>query len=172
VDLTTDQKGSLAEAKIICAAIELGIGPYKPVTDGERYDLIMDLDPRLMSVQCNWARRQGDVIVVRCYSTRRTASGLSRRVYTTEEIDAVAAYCPDLDQCYFLPAEAFPGRTEIQLRVAPTKNNQRLLINWAKDCEFAATLERLGAIAQLGERLHGMQEVAGSSPAGSTPRRR
>ena len=25
-----------------------------------------------------------------------------------------------------------------------------------------------GAIAQLGERLHGMQEVAGSSPAGST----
>jgi hypothetical protein len=27
----------------------------------------------------------------------------------------------------------------------------------------------LGAIAQLGERLHGMQEVAGSSPASSTP---
>jgi hypothetical protein len=26
---------------------------------------------------------------------------------------------------------------------------------------------RLGAIAQLGERLHGMQEVAGSSPASS-----
>jgi hypothetical protein len=25
-----------------------------------------------------------------------------------------------------------------------------------------------GAIAQLGERLHGMQEVAGSIPAGST----
>ena len=26
----------------------------------------------------------------------------------------------------------------------------------------------VGAIAQLGERLHGMQEVAGSIPAGST----
>ena len=28
--------------------------------------------------------------------------------------------------------------------------------------------EILGVIAQLGERLHGMQEVAGSTPAGST----
>jgi hypothetical protein len=27
---------------------------------------------------------------------------------------------------------------------------------------------KCGAIAQLGERLHGMQEVAGSIPAGST----
>jgi hypothetical protein len=27
-----------------------------------------------------------------------------------------------------------------------------------------------GAIAQLGERLHGMQEVGGSSPPGSTSR--
>ncbi len=27
----------------------------------------------------------------------------------------------------------------------------------------------LGAVAQLGERLHGMQEVVGSSPIGSTP---
>ena len=29
-------------------------------------------------------------------------------------------------------------------------------------------LESVGAIAQLGERLHGMQEVGGSIPPGST----
>ena len=29
---------------------------------------------------------------------------------------------------------------------------------------------QLGAIAQLGERLHGMQEVVGSNPIGSTSR--
>jgi hypothetical protein len=69
---------------------------------------------------------------------------------------------------YYLPADEFPARTQIQLRLAPTRNNQRELVNWAADYEFAAKLERLGAIAQLGERLHGMQEVAGSIPAGST----
>ena len=50
----------------------------------------------------------------------------------------------------------------------PPGNHQRRGIRPANDFEFAATLGRLrGPIAQLGERLHGMQEVAGSSPAGS-----
>jgi hypothetical protein len=93
---------------------------------------------------------------------------LLRTFYTPEEIDAFAGYCADLDRCYFLPLETFVNRSAIQLRLAPTKNNQRAGINWAKDFEFAATLGRLGAIAQLGERCHGMAEVAGSIPAGST----
>ena len=37
-----------------------------------------------------------------------------------------------------------------------------------EDFEFGARLAHLGAIAQLGERLDGIQKVAGSSPAGST----
>jgi hypothetical protein len=45
---------------------------------------------------------------------------------------------------------------------------QRQLVTWADDFDFAARLSRYGAIAQLGERVHGMHEVAGSSPAGST----
>ena len=64
--LTTDQKGAVAESAVIHAAIKLGIGVFKPLTDGERYDLIFDLRPRLVRVQCKWAVRQGDVIVVRC----------------------------------------------------------------------------------------------------------
>jgi hypothetical protein len=60
------------------------------------------------------------------------------------------------------------NRTVLQLRLDPPLNNQCVGINWADDFDFAATLERLGAIAQLGERLSGTQKVAGSSPAGST----
>jgi hypothetical protein len=74
----------------------------------------------------------------------------------------------DVDECYFLPIEQFLGRRNIQLRLGPTKNNQAHGINWAKDYEFAATLGRRGAIAQLGERRRGTPKVAGSSPAGST----
>src|SRR5262249_20339671 len=93
--------------------------------------------------------------------------GLLRRKYVAGEVDAFAAYCPDNRKCYFLPAAALPGRSEVLLRLAPSKNNQRLGINWAEDYEFAARLGAPGAIAQLGERLLGMQEVAGSNPAGS-----
>jgi hypothetical protein len=52
--------------------------------------------------------------------------------------------------------------------LAPTRNNQRDKIRWAGDFRLCGyTCATRGAIAQLGERLHGMQEVAGSSPAGS-----
>ena len=91
--LTTDQKGSIAETAIVAAATKLGIGVFKPLTDGERYDLIFDLRPRLVRVQCKWAGRRGDVVVVRCVSARRAADGLRHRPYTADEIDAFAAYC-------------------------------------------------------------------------------
>jgi PD-(D/E)XK endonuclease len=169
-ELTTDQKGATAEMAIALAAVRLGLGVFKPISDGERYDLILDLRPELLRVQCKWAARRDDVLVVYCQSSRRCANGFLRRTYTARDVDAVAAYCLDLDRCYLLPPSLFAERPSISLRVAPTKNNQRRLVNWAEDYEFAATLRRYqpGAIAQLGERLHGMQEVGGSSPPGST----
>jgi PD-(D/E)XK endonuclease len=90
-----------------------------------------------------------------------------KRSYTSEEVDAVAAYCDELDRCYLIPIDRVDGLTTIQLRLAPAKNNQARRINWAKDFQFDATLGPRGAIAQLGERLSGRQKVAGSSPAGS-----
>jgi PD-(D/E)XK endonuclease len=91
-----------------------------------------------------------------------------RIFYSAEEVDAFAAYCAELKRCYFLPLQCLPERQAIHLRISPTRNNQKLGINWGKRYEFAATLGRHdGAIAQLGERQLGMLEVAGSSPAGS-----
>jgi hypothetical protein len=166
--LTTDQKGAIAEAAITLEAIKLGIEVYRPVAEGGRFDMIFVIQERLLRVQCKWAPLCDDRVIVRCYSNRRAREGLRRRVYTADEIDAFAAYCPELDRCYFLPIGSFAARTQVFLRLSPTRNNQRSLVNWAKDFEFAATLGRLqGAIAQMGERRHGMAEVAGSSPAGS-----
>ncbi len=165
--LTTDQKGVIAELAIARKAAELGIGVWGSYTV-ERYDLLFDLRPELIGVQCKWACRYGDVVIVRCYSNRRNRDGLLRRLYSADDVDAFAAYCAELDQCYFLPLADFAGRSSIQLRLAPTRNNQRANVNWAKDFEFAATLgPHQGAIAQLGERVSGRDEVAGSSPAGS-----
>jgi PD-(D/E)XK endonuclease len=152
--LTTDQKGAVAELAIAKAAADLGIGVWGPYTV-ERYDLIFDLRPRLLRVQCKWANRREDVISVPCYRNRRNRDGLLRQYYSADEIDAYAAYCPDLDRCYFLPIGTFANRIVIQLRLAPTKNNQKLGINWAKDYEFVATLAHPGAVAQLGERCAG-----------------
>ena len=169
MELTTDQKGNVAELAVTLAATRLGIDVYQPIGEGGRYDLIFGIGPQLLRVQCKWAPRNGNVISVRLFSSRRTRAGCRRRLYTQDEIDAIAAYCEELDRCYFLPFATFGERTYIFLRTAPAANNQQTGVNWARDFE----LERvdwaaLGAVAQLGERRAGSAKVTGSSPVGST----
>ena len=109
-----------------------------------------------------WARLEGGVVCVNLVGYRLTSNGSVRSKYSADEIDAVAAYCEPLGQVYLLPAAETAGRAAMYLRVRPTRNRQRAAINWAEKYS-------LGAIAQLGERVSGTHEVAGSSPAGSTP---
>lgn len=120
-------------------AMKLGIDVYRPVADGGRYDLIFDLGVRLDRVQCKYAPLQGDTIVVRIYSTRRAARGPVRKRYAPGEIDAVAAYCLEVDGCFYLTEATVAGRTQIMLRVAPSRHNQAAGVNWADDYR----LERL-----------------------------
>ena len=166
--LSTDRKGAIAELAIARSALELGVDVYRPMAEGGRYDLIFDIVGQLVRVQCKWAPLYREVIVLRCYSSRRGFDGLRRRPYQPGELDAYAAYCPDTDRCYFVPLETFAGRVQVVLRLSPTKNHQRERINWAENYEFAARLGRSGAVAQLGERDAGSVEVTGSSPVGST----
>jgi hypothetical protein len=141
--LTTNQKGAIAEAAIAKGAFELGMDVYRPAIEGGRYDMIFGFERALIRVQCRWAPLRGEVVVVRCCSARRARSGLIRRVYTADEIDAFAAYCPDLDRLFFIPFEAVGASPEIHLRVSPPRNNQRLRIRNASDFDFAARLAEL-----------------------------
>ena len=79
--------------------MKAGIGVFRPIMD-ERYDLILDLRPRLLRLQCKTAVRRGNVVAIPSYSNRRCAGGFSKKVYTADQVDAVAAYCADVDRCY------------------------------------------------------------------------
>src|ERR1051325_4312465 len=124
MEWTSDQKGGVAELAIAAEAAQLEIGVFRPVMEGERYDLIFDLRPGLLRVQCKWATRRGAIITVPCQSCRRTATGLVARSYSESEIDAIAAYCHELKKCYLLPISLVANRREVSLRLFPTKNNQ------------------------------------------------
>jgi hypothetical protein len=166
--MTTDQKGAIAELAIQLAAAKLGIEVYRPVAEGGRFDMILAPGRELIRVQCKWAARRGEVLVVGCQSARRCADGFIRRRYTAEEVDAIAAYSLELDRCFLIPIALVEHRPSITLRLSPCRNNQQRRVNWADDFDLAATLRRhQGAVAQLGERRHGMAEARGSSPLGS-----
>ncbi len=156
-------KGNVAELKIQAEIASLGIPVLRPVTEHERYDLVIEIADRFLRIQCKSAPLYRDVVTVRNESTRRGPNGFIRKPYTADEVDAIAAYCSELDRCYLLPIDVVGGSRQITLRLNPTRNGQRACLHWAVDYELS------GAIAQLGERLHGMQEVVGSSPTSSTP---
>jgi PD-(D/E)XK endonuclease len=161
--LTPTDKGNIAEAKLAAAAIELGIGVCLPIGDGCRYDLMFDFHPEVVRVQCKWAPRKGDVIVVHMRTSRCTPNGYVRTRYAASEIDAIGAYCPEMERCYLLPIAEFEGQSYAHLRLLRSRNNQE------RGVRMAASYY-LGAIAQLGERRSGRPKVAGSSPASSTAR--
>jgi PD-(D/E)XK endonuclease len=118
-DVTTDQKGAIAELAIQLAATKLGVDVYRPVAEGGRYDMIFDLDRGPVRVQCKWASRYGDVLIARCSRCGRNRDGLVRRLYTREEIDAYALYCMELDRCFFVPMAHAEGMQEIRLGSRP-----------------------------------------------------
>jgi hypothetical protein len=153
-------KGAIAEAAVAAAAIELGIHVLRPLAEGRRYDLVFDVEGRLLRVQCKWAPRRGDVVVANLQTHRCTPRGYVRTTYTADEVDGFGIYCQALKRCFYVPIEEAAGRRAFHLRLAPAANNQRSAINWAADFD-------LGAIAQLGERRAGSAKVVGSSPTSS-----
>ena len=165
VEFTPSQKGAIAETQIAAAAVELGIEVYRPISEGGRFDMVFVLGEELLRVQCKWAVRRKNVIAVPCYSCRRTADGFLYRSYFANEIDAIAAYCPDIDGASISRSRSSRAGGRSRSVWLPRENNQAIGVKWASDY-------RLGAIAQLGERLSGTQEAEGSSPSSSTHRGR
>lgn len=136
-----NHKGNVAELAIATEAARLGLSVLKPLTEHEAYDLALGLDGRLLRVQCKWASHDGDVVQIHVARSRTNRRGNIRTTYREDEIDALGAYCADLDRCYLLPVSMVAGHYMVHLRTSAPRNNQRAAINYAVNYE-------LGAVAQ------------------------
>lgn len=161
VEHNPNHKGNVAELAIAKEAAELGLSVLKPLTEHERYDLALGIGDRLLRVQCKWAPKVDGVVAVKLTSSWYGPSGYVRRNYSADEIDAVAAYCQELDECFLVPVDMVAGQGRLHLRIEPARNGQRAALHFAEKY-------RLGAVAQLAERRYGIPEAEGSSPSSST----
>ena len=159
--VTTNDKGNVAELAIAKKAAELGISVLAPLTEHERYDLVLGIGDRLLRVQCKWANCKGEVVPVHLASSRRGPNGYIRNNYSPAEVDAIGIYCGDLDRCFLVPIEVIAGQWAMQLRLVPPRNGQRAALHFADEYD-------LGAVAQLAERYRGTVEAEGSNPSSST----
>ncbi|MGI8585819.1 MAG: group I intron-associated PD-(D/E)XK endonuclease, partial [Thermoleophilaceae bacterium] len=142
---STSRVGAIAELEIATAAVRAGLTVLRPVAEQARYDLALEIGPRLFRVQCKSGAldQRAGVIKVGLQSTWYSPQGYVRTTYSTREIDLVGVYCAAVDRSYLLPAALVTDRRAIWLRLRPPRNHQRAAINSASRYEFA------GAVAQL-----------------------
>ncbi len=133
--MDTNDKGEIALLKVEIRAAEQGFVVLKPTTSHRRYDIVLDCGGRFCRAQVKWAgsrsiKAAGSFLL----DLRKVTRGgqRSKRFYSTDEIDAVLVYLPNLDKVIWLGPEIFHGRETLTIRTAPAKNNQ------TKKCLMAA----------------------------------
>jgi hypothetical protein len=134
-DFNTSGKGNVSTAIILSKFVAAGKSVSIPFGDGCRYDLVLDDGGTLKKVQCKTGKLEDGVIRVLVSSpTRKTSDKTWSNKSYKGEVDLFAAYCPQNDKVYLIPADDV-GVNSINLRVETPEKN-RSDIRWAKDYEM------------------------------------
>jgi PD-(D/E)XK endonuclease len=128
----TTAKGDIAEQTIVLALLKAGKTVLWPVSNGLRYDLVVDnLDGTITRVQCKTGTLKCDGGVVR-FRPRSADARRPSGVPYHGQIDAFGVYCPQNEHVYFVPiADLGSLRSEVSLRLLPARSGQEIGIRYA-----------------------------------------
>ncbi len=117
--MDTNHKGAIALCKVLLVATEKHITCSKPLTDHNRYDLVID-DGQLKRAQIKYANG-----TTRSKGVVRASLDKNGKVYTATDVDIMLVYLPCIDKiCCFGP-EVFGGKKNLYIRYQDAKNKQR-----------------------------------------------
>jgi hypothetical protein len=129
-DQDSSSIGRRTEGIVLGALMRAGKKVLLPFGDGHRYDLALDEGGTLVRVQCKTARYRDGRIVFNTRSMRRDNSSH----YYAGDADFFGVYAPYTDKVYLIPVGDV--RSEGNLRVEPTKNNQQTGVRLAQQYEI------------------------------------
>lgn len=132
----TKQIGDISEAKVISRFIELGITVSIPFGDNQRYDLIADMEGKLLKIQIKTGRLKRGVIHFYTYNFSGSGKRAKKMDYKNS-CNLFAVYCPENDNIYVIPVKTCSANGAF-LRINKPKNNQKKGINWAEKYELTS----------------------------------
>lgn len=125
-------KGDISESKVLSRLIELGHNVLIPFGDNCRYDMVVEKDQSFYTIQVKTGRYiDGNVEFSSLSVNHNSNKGYIKKNY--DEIDFIAVYCPQLDECYICDTDNIPNISDVKLRIDPPKINRNVGIRWAKD---------------------------------------
>ncbi|KAA3628072.1 MAG: endonuclease [Bacteroidetes bacterium] len=107
--MNTKQKGDIAEQAVTLKALKLGYEVLKPIGDRLPYDLVFDIEGKLVKIQVKsaWYDSKKDNYVVDNRRTKTNRRQMIRENYSSEDFDFAVLYIPDLEVFYIMPIEDF-----------------------------------------------------------------
>lgn len=118
----TKNKGDLGVAKAYADLVGQGYVVLFPMTEHAPFDLVAYADGEFHRVQVKYRSPRAGAITVHFRSIWSDRSGTHVRPMDKTEVDVVCVYCPETDECYYVPPSAHTA--SVTLRIAPSRNGQ------------------------------------------------
>lgn len=116
--LTTQQKGITTEIAVAAYFLSLGYNVSQPFCQDSKYDLIVDVNNKLLRLQVKTARLLNeDTIIFNCRSTTKNSQTNKSRYYQSDEIDYFATFWNY--KAYLVPVNECSA--EKRLHLTPTE---------------------------------------------------
>lgn len=136
-ELTTQQKGITTEMFVAAYLLNLGYNVSQPFCQDSKYDLIVDVNNKLLRLQVKTSRLSSEnVIVFNCRSTTKNSKTNKSRYYELDEIDYFATFWNG--KVYLVPPNECSSEKRLHL-IYPSRSNQ----TYAEDYKAEEVLKRL-----------------------------
>jgi hypothetical protein len=133
--MNTNDKGRIAELLAIAKYISLGYIVLEPVNKDGVYDLVIEKDNKFKKVQVKTLRDKDSFYEMSLRSTSHNRTGNFTKHYCEEDIDLFVGVDILNNRIFQIPIGSC-GKTTINLRKTPTKNNFKKLVKYASDFEI------------------------------------
>ena len=138
--------GDYGEALAVVNFMSKGAIVSKPLSNNARYDLIVEIDHKIYRVQVKStnAIKEGKMEFA-TKTTNYTKGSWKSVAYSTREIDMFFLYCVENNWCglYIIQESDETIPQQLNIRIEPPKNNQKLGIRLADDYCFEAQFKTL-----------------------------
>jgi PD-(D/E)XK endonuclease len=107
--MDTKLKGDIAEQAVIFEVLKKGWGVLRPIGDRLPYDLVIDIERRLVKIQVKsaWFDESRLNYVVDTRRTKTNRRVMKRELYTNSDFDFAIIYIQNLNVFYIIPSIIF-----------------------------------------------------------------
>lgn len=119
----TKDKGDLGIAKAHANLVSQGFTVLFPATEHAPFDLVAYAAGEFNRLQVKYRSARTGAVTVTFRSMWADRNGTHTTRMDKSAIDTVCIYCPETDECYYIPPDAYGA--SVTLRIAPSRNGQK-----------------------------------------------